>query len=150
MGVGDTVRVVINSISFFILLALAYYIFKINPLLGVIFVLASIDQIEDVYRITTGKHPIPAYLAPIDIIFETILTLTGLFMLIISVVYWYSFESWFFATLVVISVAITLCAISDIVDDVKVFSGKLALSAEASKASLLEKEIESFRFFRKL
>jgi hypothetical protein len=150
MGVGDTIRVVINSISFFILLALAYYLFQFNPYIGIIFALASIDQIEDVYRITTGRHPIPAYLAPFDIIFETILAITGLFMLILSVVYWYSFESWFFAILTVLSIAITLCAISDIAEDVKVFSGKLSLSAEVSKASVLENEIESFRFFRKL
>jgi hypothetical protein len=150
MGIGDTIRVVINSISFFILLALAYYLFQFNPYIGIIFALASIDQIEDVYRITTGRHPIPAYLAPFDIIFETILAVTGLFMLILSVVYWYSFESWFFAILTVLSIAITLCAISDIAEDVKAFSGKLSLSAEASKASVLEKEIESFRFFRKL
>jgi hypothetical protein len=150
MGVGDTIRAVINSISFFILLALAYYLFQFNPYIGIIFALASIDQIEDVYRITTGRHPIPAYLVPFDIIFETILAITGLFMLILSVVYWYSFESWFFAILVVLSIAITLCAISDIAEDVKVFSGKLSLSAETSKASVLEKEIESFRFFRKL
>jgi hypothetical protein len=150
MGLGDTIRVVINSISFFILLALAYYLFQFNPYIGIIFALASIDQIEDVYRITTGRHPIPAYLAPFDIIFETILAITGLFMLILSVVYWYSFESWFFAILVVLSIAITLCAISDIAEDVKVFSGKLSLSAETSKASVLEKEIENFRFFRKL
>jgi hypothetical protein len=150
MGLEDTIRVVINSISFFILLALAYYLFQFNPYIGIIFALASIDQIEDVYRITTGRHPIPAYLAPFDIIFETILAITGLFMLILSVVYWYSFESWFFAILAVLSIAITLCAISDIAEDVKVFSGKLSLSAETSKASVLEKEIENFRFFRKL
>jgi len=149
MGLADTIKVVANSLSFFILLALAYYLYQFNPYIGVIFFIASIDQIEDVYRTVTGRHPVPAYLAPFDIVFETVLALTGIFMLVMAVIYWYSFESWFFAVLSVLSIVIVFSALSDIADDVRALSAKLILSKTATaKASIVN--TENFRFFRRL
>jgi len=148
MGLAETLKVVANSLSFFILLALAYYLYQFNSIVGIIFFIASIDQIEDVYRTVTGIHPIPAYLAPFDIIFETILVLTGIFMLVIAIVYWYSFESWFFAILTVLSLVVIFTALSDIADDIRTLSAKLMLASETAKASAVS--MEDFKFFRRL
>jgi len=149
MSFTDTVRVIFNSLSFFILIAIAYYIFKFNPIIGVVFALASIDQAEDVYRILSGRHPVPVYLIPFDLIFETVIAVTGAFMFLMSLIYWYSFESWFFAILSFVSISIVICAISDISEDIRILSAKLYLSsASTSKASIAE--TNSFKFFRRL
>jgi len=144
-GFGTTLRVLLNSLAFFVLVVLAVYLFKYNPLWGVLILLSAFDQLEDVYFYTTSNRLIPAWFRPIDVVLEGILALVGISMALFGLIYWYAFDSMFFFLWMVASAFMAWSAIEDIVDGFNVVSAKVRGESIATvRAS------SNFAFFRKI
>lgn len=145
-GFGTTVRVLMNSLAFFLLLVLGGYLIKYSPLWGAVIFLSAFDQLEDVYTYVTRSRLLPEWFRPIDIIFEGVLVLVGGSMFLFGLAYWYTFSSWFFFLWTAVSAMITWSAIEDIYEDVYIITEK----ARGASVVATTKEIEDYKFFRKV
>jgi len=94
---------------------LAYAFINTNPALSLLLVLASFDQFEDVYYYTTGRRLLPRWFMPFDIVFEVTAVLIGLAILVFSLIYFSYFQTWFFKSMLFISVVMIFSAIEDII-----------------------------------
>ncbi|RLG67233.1 MAG: hypothetical protein DRO11_10375 [Methanobacteriota archaeon] len=142
---GATVRVLLNSLAFFLLLVLGGYVISYNPIWGFIVVFSAFDQLEDVYFYVTKNRLIPAWFRPIDIMLEGVLALVGASMFVFGLVYWYSFDSWFFLLWLIVSAMIAWSAVEDIVEGIYVIKERMKGATVASVRS-----ISNYKFFRKL
>jgi len=111
----NVLRVIVNSITFVVMLMLAYAFMNTNPLLALLLVLASFDQFEDVYYYTTGRRLLPKWFMPFDIVFEVMAILLGLAIFIFSLIYFTYFQTWFFKSMLFISAVMMFSAVEDIV-----------------------------------
>jgi len=145
-GFGTTLKVLLNSLAFFILLILGGYMFTYEPVWGFVILFSAFDQLEDVYFYVAKRRLIPAWFTPIDIILEGVLALIGVSMFIFGMIYWYTFESWFFALWMAVSAMIAWSAVEDIVDDVRVISERMKGATVVGTV----KDIDRFRFFGKI
>lgn len=109
-----TFRIIINSFAFVLLIVLAYVFWSSNPLLSILFLLSSIDQYEDVYYYTYRRRLFPGWFMPFDLVFETVLMGVGAVMLLFSLVYYSYFQTWFFKSLIPLSVLIMYSAGEDV------------------------------------
>lgn len=144
-GFGTTLRVMLNSIAFFVMIYLAVYLFKYNPLWGIVILISALDQLEDVYFYTTNSRLIPSWFRPVDIVLEGVLALVGVIMALFGLIYWYSFDSLFFFMWMVASAFMALSAIEDIADGFTVISAKMRGESVASVNKTRE-----FNFFRRV
>jgi len=142
---GTTLKVLLNSLAFFILIAVGFYLIKYNPFWGALIFLSALDQLEDVYFYVTKNLLIPQWFRPLDIIFEGVLVVVGMSLAIFGLIYWYSFDSWFFLLWMVASAFMTWSAVEDIVDDFNIISAKIRGVPVASV-----KEVRKFSFFQRL
>lgn len=108
-------RVIVNSVAFVLLLLVAFYSWYISPLYFVLFVLAALDQAEDVYYYVYNKRLVPLWMMPFDLMFEIMLTGVGIAMFVFSVIYYAYFQTWFFRVIMPLSIAIVYSAIEDVV-----------------------------------
>lgn len=145
-GFGTTLRVLLNSLAFFLLLILGGYLFTYNPVWGFVIVFSAFDQLEDVYFYVARRRLIPVWFTPIDIVLEGALALVGVSMFLFGMVYWYTFDSWFFALWVVVSAMMAWSAIEDITDGVRVLSERMKGATVVGTVN----DVEKFRFFGKL
>lgn len=144
-GFGTTLRVLLNSLAFFVLVVLALYLFNYNPLWAVLILLSAFDQLEDVYFYTTGNRLIPAWFRPVDIILEGVLVLVGVSMAIFGLIYWFAFDSMFFFLWMVASAFMAWSAIEDVVEGFDVVSAKVrGVTIATVKAP------SNFTFFKKV
>jgi len=139
------IRVIINSFSFVLLLILAYVVWESNPLLSVLFMLASIDQFEDVYYYVHRKRLFPSWLMPLDIIFEGVLAIVGFIMFFFSVIYYAYFETWFFKAVLFISLSMIYSAVEDIV----IWRSSFRPAKEMMSIGVYPKEIRKKKIFIK-
>jgi len=109
------IRVIINSLTFVIMLLLAYAFIYTNPVVSFLLVLASIDQFEDVYYYTTKRRLFPRWFMPFDIVFEATAVVIGFAILFFSITYLAYFQTWFFKSMLFISVVMIASAIEDMV-----------------------------------
>jgi len=123
---GATLRVLLNGIAFFLLLILGGYMFSYNPLWGFVVMFSAIDQLEDVYFYVARKRLFPSWFTPVDVVLEGVLALVGVSMFLFGMVYWHTFDSWFFALWMAVSAMIAWSAIEDIVDDIKLISDRMS------------------------
>lgn len=144
-GFGTTLRVLLNSFAFFVLVFMAYYVVKYNPLWGALVILSAFDQLEDVYFYVAGRRLVPSWFRPIDIVLEGVLVLVGLSMFLFGLIYWYSFDSWFFFMWIVTAGFMTWSAIEDIADGFTVIKARARGEAVATVAPATK-----FTFFRRL
>jgi len=144
-GFGTTLRVLFNSVAFFVLLIMAVYLMKYNPIWGALMILSAFDQLEDVYFYVTSNRLLPAWVRPVDIILEGILAIVGISIAVFSLVYWYTFDSMFFQLLLIASAFMAWSAIEDIVDGFNVISAKMRGESIASV-----KGTSNFKFFRRI
>jgi len=145
-GFGATLRVLLNSLAFFLLLILGGYMVKYSPIWGLVIFLSAFDQLEDVYFYVTKSRLIPTWLRPVDIVLEGILAIVGVSMFFFGLIYWYTFDNWFFFVWMVVSALIAWSSIEDIVEGLRIISARL--SGEPVVASLAN--IAKFRFFRRV
>ena len=144
-GFGTTLRVLFNSIAFFVLIVLATYIFKYNVIWGTLLLLSAFDQLEDVYFYVTSSRLVPAWFRPIDILLEGILALVGISMFIFGLVYWFTFDSMFFFLWMLASGFMTWSALEDI------FEGFTVVKERMSGVTVTTVTNASrFKFFRRL
>ncbi len=141
---GTTLRVLLNSLAFFVLLILATYLFKYNVLWGALILFSAFDQLEDVYFYTTRNRLIPAWFRPVDILLEGVLILVGVAMTVFGLVYWYVFDSWFFFMWMVASAFMAWSALEDIFEGFEVVSQRIRGVSVASTVGR-----KGYRFFRK-
>ena len=139
------IRVIINSFSFVLLLILAYVVWEGNPLLSVLFMLASIDQFEDVYYYVHRKRLFPSWFMPLDIIFEGVLAIVGFIMFFFSVIYYAYFETWFFKAVLFISLSMIYSAVEDIV----MWRSSFRPAKEMMSIGVYPKEIRKKKMFVK-
>jgi len=144
-GFGTTLRVLMNSLAFFLLLLLGGYMINYNLIWGVVIFLSAFDQLEDVYFYVTKSRLIPTWFRPIDMVLEGILALVGGSMLLFGLVYWYSFDSWFFLLWTAVSAMIAWSAVEDIIEGIHV----LAERARGATIASVE-DISKFKFFRRI
>ena len=145
-GFGTTLRVLLNSLAFFLLIVLGGYVFAYDPVWGFVILFSALDQLEDVYFYVARRRLIPAWFTPVDIILEGVLALVGVSMFLFGMIYWYSFESLFFALWMAVSAMIAWSAVEDIIDDVRVISEKIKGAPVVGTV----KDAGEFEFFRKL
>ncbi|MCC6057977.1 MAG: hypothetical protein LM568_03565 [Desulfurococcaceae archaeon] len=107
-------RVIVNSFAFVLTIVMSVVTFQYNPLLSIVFFLASLDQLEDVYYYIYGKRLIPRSLMFIDIVFEGVMFMVGLAMLLLSVSYYAYFSTWFFRALLFLSVMVMWSSVEDV------------------------------------
>jgi hypothetical protein len=107
-------RVIVNSFAFVLTIAMGVVTLQYNPLLSIVFFLASLDQLEDVYFYIYGKRLIPRSLMFIDIVFEGVMFMIGLAMLLLSVSYYAYFSTWFFRALLFLSVMVMWSSVEDV------------------------------------
>jgi len=86
-----------------------------DPILSILLFLASFDQFEDVYYYVYEKRLIPAWLMPIDIIFEGIVASIGIGIILFSFMYMTYFQTWFFQALFVLAIPIVWSSVEDII-----------------------------------
>ncbi|HDH45049.1 MAG TPA: hypothetical protein ENG66_06645 [Thermococcus sp.] len=144
-GFGATLRVLLNSLAFFLLLVLGGYMIQYNPLWGAIVFFSALDQLEDVYFYVTKSRLIPSWFRPVDIILEGVLAIVGVSMFVFGLIYWYSFGGWFFLLWLVVSAMIAWSATEDIIEGIYVIRERMRGATVASVKPLV-----NFRFFRKL
>ena len=142
-GFGATLAVLLNSLAFFLLLILGGYLFTYNPLWGLVIAFSALDQLEDIYFYVAKRRLIPVWFVPVDIVLEGVLALVGVSMLLFGLVYWYTFDSWFFALWTVVSAMIAWSALDDLVDGIRIISDRMR---GVPVVSSVEK-VEKFRFF---
>ena len=145
-GFGTTLRVLLNSLAFFLLLILGGYMFSYNPLWGFVVMFSAFDQLEDVYFYVTKRRLLPTWFTPVDIVLEGLLALIGVSMFLFGMFYWYTFDSWFFALWMAVSAMIAWSSVEDIVDGIRVLSERMKGATVVGTV----KDIEKFRFFGKL
>jgi hypothetical protein len=107
-------RVIINSFAFVMLAILGVVTLQFSLLLGLLLLLSTIDQFEDVYYYVYGKRLMPRSLMPLDVFLELILAFVGVGMFILSLIYSQYFSTWFFKALLPLSLLIVYSAIEDI------------------------------------
>lgn len=125
-GLLETVKVIANSVSFILMIVLALYALKFNPLYGIALVFSAFDQVEDVYEVVAGKALLPRWFRWVDVVGEGIVLIIGLLMLVFGITYWYVFSSWFFAVWTVVSFMMVYTAASDIYDDFHFIASRVA------------------------
>ena len=89
-------RAVVNGFAFVLCLLLAFATFEASPWLALLFLLASIDQFEDVYYYVYEKRLVPRALMVLDIALEGVMLVVGLVMLVLSISYFLHFSTWLF------------------------------------------------------
>ena len=144
-GFGATLRVLLNSLAFFLLLILGGYLISYDPIWGFVIIFSAFDQLEDVYFYVTKNRLIPTWFRPIDIILEGVLALVGASMFFFGMVYYYTFDSWFFFLWMAVSGMIAWSAVEDIVEGIHVLSERMKGATIASV-----KDTGSFKFFGRL
>jgi hypothetical protein len=107
-------RVIVNSFAFVLTIVMSVVTFQYNPWLSIVFFLASLDQLEDVYYYVYGKRLVPRSLMFIDIVFEGIMFMIGLAVLLLSVSYYAYFSTWFFRALLFLSIMIMWSSVEDV------------------------------------
>ena len=107
-------RVIINGFAFVMLAILGVVILQFNLPLGLLLLLSTIDQFEDVYYYVYGKRLMPRSLMPLDVVLELILAFVGLGMFIMSLIYSQYFPTWFFKALLPLSLLIVYSAVEDV------------------------------------
>jgi hypothetical protein len=107
-------RVIANSFAFVLTIVMGVVTLQYNPLLSIVFFLASLDQLEDVYYYIYGKRFIPRSLMFFDIIFEGVMFMIGLAMLLLSVSYYAYFSTWLFRALLFLSVMVMWSSVEDV------------------------------------
>jgi len=108
------VRIIVNSFAGCLMLLIASVVYIYSPWLAVLVAVASFDQFEDVYFYASGKRLIPAWLAPVDVLFEGVCASLGLAVALFSLVYMAYFNTWFFQMLFALSVPMVWSAVEDI------------------------------------
>jgi len=108
-----TLRIMLNSISFFICLYLAFT--SNDPIFIATMLLASFDQFEDVLFYAYGIRIIPKSLKWLDIFFEAVMVVLGFFIFLISLTYIPLFPIPFWYLTMFISIMIMYTSIEDIV-----------------------------------
>lgn len=108
-------RVMINSFVFILLVVVAYVMWRSNPLLSVVLLLAAVDQFEDVYTYVYGRRLFPPWFMPFDFVFEMVVLGLGILLFVFSLIYYSYFETWFFRSLLILSIPIMYSAVEDIV-----------------------------------
>jgi len=107
-------RVIVNSFAFVLALVMSIVTLQYNPLLSILFLLASFDQFEDVYYYVYGKRLIPRSLMFLDIVFEGVMFMVGLAMLLLSVSYYAYFSTWLFRAMLFLSIMIMWSSVEDV------------------------------------
>jgi hypothetical protein len=108
------VRVVLNSIAFFLLIIVGAIFLEKSPILSALLFLSSIDQVEDVYTYISGKRLFPKYLFPLDMLFEGVAVMAGAIMFLFGIMYYPYFHTYFFLTLMFLGAMIISSATEDI------------------------------------
>jgi hypothetical protein len=108
-------RVIVNSFAFVLTIVMGVETLQYNPLLSIVFFLASLDQLEDVYYYVYGKRLIPRSLMFFDIIFEGVMFMIGLAMLMLSVSYYAYFSTWLFRALMFLSIMVMWSSVEDVI-----------------------------------
>ncbi len=151
---GTTLRVLMDSIAFLLLLILGGYMFSYNPIFGFLILFSALDQFEDVYFYTAKRRLFPAWFVPVDIVLEGILAVVGVSMFLFGLIYWYSFDSVFFAIWTVVSLMIAITSVEDIVDDVRLISAKLSRAETPASVTTISVattiNTKKFKFFERL
>jgi hypothetical protein len=150
-------RVIINSFAFIVLAILGVVTLQFNLPLGVLFLLSTIDQLEDVYYYVYGKRLVPKPLMPLDVVFELVLAFVGVAMFITSLIYYQYFPTWFFKALLPLSFLIVYSAIEDVVEWFKPSIAPSVVVAPTTPLTVshyvcLKEEVreeEGFRFIRR-
>jgi len=145
-GFGTTLRVLLNSLAFFLLLILGGYMFTYDPIWGFVILFSAFDQLEDVYFYVARRRLIPTWFTPIDIVLEGVLALVGVSVFLFGMIYWYTFDSWFFFLWMAVSAIITWSAIEDLIDGIRVISERMKGATVVGSV----KDVGNFRFFGKL
>ena len=139
-------RIIVNSFTFVLLLLLSCVFWETNALMAFLLVLASIDQLEDVYYYTYGKRFFPSWFMPFDLIFELVALGIGFCMLVFGLIYYSYFETWLFRSMIFLSIPVMYSAIEDVVLWFKPIKTGLGVSLAPIQ---IHKEKEEFRIIRK-
>jgi len=145
LGVARVLRVIINSFTFILLLLLSTVFWETNALIALLLLLASIDQLEDVYCYVYGKRLFPSWFMPFDLIFEFVALGIGFCMLVFGLIYYSYFETWLFRSMIFLSIPVMYSAIEDVVLWFKPIKTGLGVSL----APIQIHKKEEFRFIRK-
>lgn len=108
-------RIIFNSFVFVVLVIMATMFWPTNPLLSIVLAMAAFDQFEDVYYYTYRRRLLPDWFMPFDVIFEMIVIAIGVGMLVLGLIYYSYFETWFFRSLVLLSFPVIFTAVEDII-----------------------------------
>jgi len=109
------VRIIVNSFAGCMLLLLSGTLWSYSPYLSIMLFLASFDQFEDVYYYVYRRRLIPGWLMPIDLVFEGICAAVGMGIVLFSLMYMLYFQTWFFQSLLALSVPIIWSSVEDII-----------------------------------
>jgi len=110
------IRVIINSFGFVAMVVMAYVTWQTAPWMSLLFALAAFDQFEDVYYYVYGRRLMPRWALLLDIAGEGILFGFGLAMLILSAAYYAYFSTWFFRSMLVLSILMMWSSVEDIME----------------------------------
>jgi len=108
------IRVILNSFGFIAMAVAAYVTWQTAPWMSLLFALAALDQFEDVYYYVYGRRLMPRWMLPFDLVAEGVLFGFGLGMLILSAAYYAYFSTWFFRSMLVLSILIMWSSVEDI------------------------------------
>lgn len=132
-------RIVVNSIAFFLLILSGCLVFETNTLLALLMFIASIDQLEDVYTYTYNRRLFPKAFIVFDLVLEGILVVAGGMMLIYGFLYYQYFHTYFFIILLFLGLMIIESALEDLFSYMKYYSGGEEYEVRKEKRFVKEK-----------
>ncbi|MEM1554589.1 MAG: hypothetical protein QXU09_02110 [Thermoproteota archaeon] len=108
------IRVILNSTAFVLICIVGVLLLESSPNLGLLILLSSIDQLEDVYTYIYNRRLFPKSFFIIDIFFEILSIIVGAWMMLLGIMYYPFFHTLFFLLMIVLGALIIESAIEDI------------------------------------